>query len=157
MLPNEEQCKIHRDRALRLYDECRMQEAVNELAQAIGHSVRDAKSWRLLAQIYAAAGFHEQAASYAQKAVREDYEHMGGWVILANIYAQLGGPYFELAMDQIELAKAIQEDNPHLLYLEGSIRAQRGQTQEAIELLRRCLERYPKHRYAAHDLAALGG
>lgn len=157
MLPNEEQCKIHRDRAYRLYDECRMTDAVDELTLAISHSARDAKSWRLLAQIYGAAGFHEQAASYAQKAVREDFTHIGGWVILANIYAQLGGPYFELAMEQIESAQAIQEENPHLLYLEGNIRAQRGQTEDAIALLRRCLEKYPKHRYAAHDLAALGG
>ncbi len=155
MQPHEEQAIIHRNRGKRLAAECRMVEAIEELKLAVEQDPRDGKSWQLLAQLYGAAGYHEQAVSYAQKAVREDFTSMPAWVILINLYAQIGGPYFELALEQVELAKAINDGIPDIWYLEGNVLAQKGETAAAKECFQKCLEIHPKHPYAANDLAAI--
>lgn len=155
MQPHEQQAQIHRDRAYRLYEECRISDAVLELQAALRQDPRDAPSWRLLAEIYAAAGYHEPAASYIQKCLRDDHGNMDAWVILANIYAQLGGPFLELALEQIDLASEVDNDNAHIHYLKGSIYAQRGDTAKAREAFERALELDPKHTLAMQDLQAV--
>lgn len=155
MLPSEEQCAIHRDRALRLFDECRVKDALLELKESLKHDMRDAASLRLLAQIFGEAGYHEPAASYAQRAVAEDYSSLDGWLTLITIYAKIGGPFFELALEQVEMARSVLGDHAHLCYLEGNIYAQKGQAREAQAALRKALEMQPDHPFAKHDLAAV--
>lgn len=155
MLPSEEQCIIHRERALRLFDECRIKDALLELKESLKHDMRDAPSLKLLAQIFGEAGYHEPAASYAQKAVAEDYQDLDGWLTLITLYAKIGGPYFELALEQVEMARSVLGDQAHLSYLEGNIYAQKGQNKEAQTALKKALELQPDHPFAKHDLAAV--
>lgn len=155
MLPSEEQCVIHRERAIRLFDECRVKDALLELKESLKHDTRDAASLRLLAQIFGEAGYHEPAASYAQKAVAEDYMNVDGWLTLITIYAKIGGPYFNLALEQVSMARSVLGEQAHLSYLEGSIYAQKGQKKEAQSALSRALELQPDHPFAKHDLSAV--
>ena len=155
MLPSEEQCIIHRERALRLFDECRVKDALLELKESLKHDMRDAASLRLLAQIFGEAGYHEPAASYAQRAVAEDYMNVDGWLTLITIYAKLGGPYFALALEQVGMARSVLGEHAHFSYLEGSVYAQKGQTKEAQTAFRKALELQPDHPFAKHDLAAI--
>lgn len=155
MLPSEEQCVIHRERALRLFDECRVKDALLELKESLKHDARDAASLRLLAQIFGEAGYHEPAASYAQKAVAEDYSNLDGWLTLITLYAKIGGPYFDLALEQVEMARSVLGDHAHLSYLEGNIYAQKGYKKEAQEALKKALDMQPDHPYAKNDFQAV--
>lgn len=155
MLPNEEQCKIHRDRAFRLFDECRIKDALLELKESLKHDARDAPSLRLLAQIFGEAGYHEPAVSYAQRAVAEDYSNLDGWLTLVTLYARLGGPYLDLALEQVDMAKSVLGDQAHLFYLEGNVYGQKKQAKEAISSFKRALELDPNHPYAGSDLRAI--
>lgn len=157
MLPSEEQCIIHRERAIRLFDECRVKDALLELKESLKHDMRDAASLRLLGQIFGEAGYHEPAASYAQRAVAEDYTNLDGWLTLITIYARLGGAYFDLALEQVEMARSVLGDQAHLSYLEGNIYAQKGQKPEAQAAFKKALELQSDHPFAQHDLAAVSG
>lgn len=156
MLPNEEQCIIHRDRAYRLFEECRIKDALLELKESLKHDTRDAASLRLLAQIFGEAGYHEPAVSYAQRCVAEDYSNLDGWLTLITLYARLGGPYFDLALEQIEMARSVLGEHAHLSYLEGNVQGQRGDLKEARIALKKALELEPNHPQATADLNALG-
>lgn len=155
-LPTQEQARIHRERASRLADEGKIAEALVELKEALRQDTREAGSWQLLGEIYGAAGYHEPAASYIQKCLQEDYSNLPAWVALTNIYAQIGGPYLELAMEQVEAAFSFDPDNADLHYLKGSIQAQQGNVTIAKECYQRALALRPGHPYAKHDLDALG-
>jgi tetratricopeptide (TPR) repeat protein len=147
--------ELHRNRAKRLYEEGRVKDAVIELEQAISNDGRDAESWQILAEIYGAAGYIEQAASYIQKCLQENYQNIDGWVMLANLYAQLGGPYLDLALQQLDLAMSLDDNNANAHYLRGNIMAQKGNNERAIESLNKALSLQPDHPYAKHDLDAL--
>ena len=155
MLPSEEQCIIHRERALRLFDECRVKDALLELKESLKHDMRDAPSLRLLAMIFGEAGYHEPAASYAQRAVAEDYNNLEGWLTLITLYAKIGGSYFDLALEQVEMARSVLGEHAHLSYLEGNVYAQKGFKREAQTALNKALELQPDHPYAKHDIAAV--
>lgn len=155
MLPSEEQCAIHRDRAYRLFEENRVKDALLELKESLKHDARDSASLRLLAQIFGEAGYHEPAASYAQKAVAEDYFNLDGWLTLITLYARIGGPYFELALEQVEMARSVIGDHAHLAYLEGNIYAQKGMKKEAREAFQNALDQDPNHRYAKNDIQSV--
>lgn len=155
MLPSEEQCVLHRDRAYRLFDECRVKDALMELKESLKHDGRDAPSLRLLAQIFGEAGYHEPAVSYAQRAVAEDYNNLDGWLTLVTLYARLGGLYLDLALEQVEMAKSVLGDHAHLLYLEGNIYAQKGETKLAREYLKKALDLQPDHPQANTDYKSL--
>jgi tetratricopeptide (TPR) repeat protein len=155
MLPSEEQCIIHRERAIRLFDECRVKDALLELKESLKHDMRDAPSLLLLAKIFGEAGYHEPAASYAQKAVAEDFSNLESWLTLITIYAKIGGPYFDLALEQVEAARSVLGDQAHLSYLEGNIYAQKGAKPEAQSAFKKALELQPDHPFAKHDLAAI--
>lgn len=155
MLPSQEQCAIHRDRAYRLFDECRVKDALLELKESLKHDMRDAPSLRLLAQIFGEAGYHEPAASYAQKAVAEDYNNVEGWLTLITLYSKIGGPYFDLALEQVEMARSVLGEDPNIFYLEGSIYAQKGLKKEAQDCFKKALELQADHPFAQHDLAAV--
>ena len=155
MLPSEEQCIIHRDRAYRLFGENRIKDALLELKESLKHDGRDSASLRLLAQIFGEAGYHEPAASYAQKAVAEDFMNLEAWLTLITLYAKIGGPYFELALEQVSAARSVIGEHAHLHYLEGNIYAQRGQTDDAKASLKKALELQSDHQHAQRDLAAI--
>lgn len=156
MLPSEEQCIIHRDRAYRLFEECRVKDALLELKESLKHDARDSASLRLLAQIFGEAGYHEPAVSYAQRAVAEDYSNLDGWLTLITLYARLAGPYLDLALEQVEMARAVLGDHAHLSYLEGNIYGQKGDMKVARDCFKKALEMDSSHPYAAHDLKAVG-
>lgn len=132
-----------------------MKDAVMELEQAIANDGRDAESWQLLAEIYGAAGYVEQAASYIQKCLQENYQNVEGWVMLANLYAQLGGAYLDLALQQLDLAMSLDDNNANAHYLRGNILAQKGQSESAVVSLQKALTLQPDHPFAKHDLEAL--
>jgi len=155
LLPSQKQARIHRERAVRLAEEGKVSEAIRELAEALRQDTREAGSWQLLGEIYGAAGYHEPAASYIQKCLQEDYANLPAWVALTNIYAQIGGPYLELAMEQVEAAFSFDPDNADLHYLKGSIQAQQGNVNMAKESFQKALTLKPGHPYAKHDLDAL--
>lgn len=160
MLPSEEQCVIHRDRAYRLFEECRVKDALLELKESLKHDGRDAPSLRLLGQIFGEAGYHEPAASYAQKAVAEDYQNLDGWMTLITLYARIGvkrPPYYDLALEQCEMARSVLGDeHAHLWYLQGNIYAQKGMKAEAADAFKKALAIDPDHGYAKNDLRAVG-
>lgn len=155
MIPNEEQCAIHRERAFRLFEECRVKDALLELKESLKHDGRDAASLRLLAQIFGEAGYHEPAASYAQRAVAEDFQNLDGWLTLITIYARIGGSFFDLGLEQIQMARGVLGDHAHLFYLEGNIYAQKGDPKAAEASFRKALELQADHPYAKNDLAAV--
>ncbi len=157
MLPSEEQCRLHRDRAYRLFDECRIKDALLELKESLKHDGRDAESLRLLAQIFGEAGYHEPAVSYAQRAVAEDYTNLDGWLTLITLYARIGGSFFDLGLEQVQMARSVLGDQAHLFYLEGNIYAQKGEKNAAQASLRKALELDPAHPHAKNDLQAVGG
>jgi tetratricopeptide (TPR) repeat protein len=156
MLPNEEQAAIHRDRAYRLFDECRVKDALLELKESLKHDTRDAASLRLLGQIFGEAGYHEPAISYAERAVAEDYSVPESWMTLVTLYARLGGPYLDLALEQAEMALSVLGDNADIFYLQGNIYGQKGEKKVAVEYLRKATEMQPDHAHANNDLKALG-
>jgi tetratricopeptide (TPR) repeat protein len=156
MLPNTEQCEIHRDRAFRLFEECRVKDALLELKESLKHDTRDAASLRLLGQIFGEAGYHEPAVSYAQRAVAEDYNNLDGWLTLITLYNRLGGPYLDLALEQVEMARSVLGEHAHLFYLEGNTYGQKGLLKEAHFCLKKAVELDPAHTYAISDLKALG-
>ncbi|MBI3924273.1 MAG: tetratricopeptide repeat protein [Armatimonadetes bacterium] len=153
MLPTQEQAQIHRERAYRLFNETRINEAIAELESAIRLDSRDAGAWRLLAEIYGVAGFYEPAASYIQKCLQEDHTYLEGWVMLANIYTQIGGHFLDLALEQLEQAPS--HDSADIHYLFGNIYAQKGEVDLAQQHLKKALELDPNHKFARHDLAAV--
>lgn len=155
MLPSEEQCAIHRDRAYRLFEECRVKDALLELKESLKHDTRDAASLRLLAQIFGEAGYHEPAVSYAQRAVAEDISNLDGWLTLITLYARLGNLYFDLALEQVEAARSVLGDHAHLYYLEGNIYGQKGENNKAIFAFKQALELDPNHQHAVGDIKAL--
>lgn len=155
MIPNEEQCQLHRDRAFRLFEECRVKDALLEIKEALKHDARDSGSLRLLAQIFGEAGYHEPAVSYAQRAVAEDYSNLDGWLTLVTLYARLGGPYLDLALEQVDMAKSVLGDHAHLYYLEGNVYGQKKMIKEALHALSKAKELDPNHPYATADLKAL--
>lgn len=156
MLPSEEQCIIHRDRAYRLFEECRIKDALLELKESLKHDTRDSASLRLLAQIFGEAGYHEPAVSYAQRAVAEDYNNLDGWLTLITLFARLGGPYLDLAIEQVEMARAVLGEHAHLSYLEGNVYGQKGNNKLARECMTKAIELEPGHPQASNDLKALG-
>jgi tetratricopeptide (TPR) repeat protein len=101
------------------------------------------------------AGQLEPAASYLQKAVREDYMNMRCWTKLANVYCLLGGPYLELALEQIEMGLGIDANYADLLYLKGNVLAQLGDYNQAAECLQKAVDLQPGHPYADRDLVAV--
>lgn len=149
--------QIHRDRGGRLFEEGKIQEAVTELVQSYKFDPRDARTLHLLAEIYGAAGFIDPAVDFIQKSLREDYQNIMGWLMLANLYAQKGGPYLDLALEQLDLAQALDSQNSMLHYLRGNILAQKGETEPAVTSLKKALELDPQNLYAKHDLEAVGG
>jgi len=155
MLPSEKQADIHRARAERLVEDGRFTDALEELAAAMRQDSRNGKVWLLLGDIYTMAGQLEPAASYLQKAVREDYTNMRTWTQLANIYCLLGGPYLELALEQIEMALGIDVNYADLHYLKGNVLGQLGDNAQAAESLHKALELQPGHIYATQDLKAV--
>lgn len=155
MLPSEEQCIIHRERALRLFDECRVKDALLELKESLKHDMRDAQSLLLLAQIFGEAGYYEPAISYAQRAVAEDYSQINGWLTLITLYARVGGPYLDLALEQVAMAQSVLGENADISYLEGNAYAQKGKVREAQIALKKALSLQPNHPFAGHDLAAI--
>ena len=156
MLPSEEQCAIHRDRAYRLFEECRVKDALLELKESLKHDTRDSASLRLLAQIFGEAGYHEPAVSYAQRAVAEDYSNLEGWLTLITLYARLSGPYLDLALEQVEMAKSVMGEHAHIYYLEGNVYGQKGDKKLAVECLKKAVQLEPGHPQATNDLKALG-
>ena len=155
MLPSEEQCIIHRDRAFRLFEECRVKDALLELKESLKHDGRDSASLRLLAQIFGEAGYHEPAISYAQRAVAEDYSNLDGWLTLITLFARLKGPYLGLALEQVEMAKSVLGEQAHLSYLEGNILGQQGKKGLAVTAFKKAIELQPGHPNATADLQSL--
>ena len=155
MLPSEEQAAIHRDRAYRLFDECRVKDALLELKESLKHDTRDAASLRLLGQIFGEAGYHEPAISYAQRAVAEDYSNAESWMTLITLFARLGGRYLDLALEQTEMAKSVLGENADICYLEGNIYGQKGEKKIAVDCMQKALELQPDHSHATNDLKAL--
>ena len=102
MLPNEQQALIHADRAARLVQEGRFNDAIEECVQAIRQDPRHAGALLMMAELQAMGGHLEPALSFASRAVREDYGNARAWTMLANIYCQLGGVYLVLALDPLE-------------------------------------------------------
>ncbi len=149
--------ELHRERGKRHYQDGQIQEAVQELTESYKFDPRDAETLYLLAEIYGAAGFLDPAVDFIQRSLREDFSNMPGWLMLANLYAQKGGAYLDLALEQLDLAGSLEPDHTMLHYLRGNILAQKGETEKAIESLKKALESDPENAYAQHDLEAVSG
>lgn len=155
MLPNEQQAVIHAERAARLVQEGRFADAVAECVQAINQDPRHSQALLMMAELQAMGGHLEPALSFASRAVREDYQNVRAWTMLANIYCQLGGVYLVLALDQIDMGLSLDPNNANLHYLKGSCHAQLGERNLALQAYRKCLEANPKHPFALYDSQAL--
>ncbi len=150
--------ELHRERARRHYEAGEIREAVEELTESFKFDPRDADTLYLLAEIYGAAGFVDPAVDFIQKSLRENYMNVTGWLMLANLYAQKGGAYLDLALEQLDLAASLDPaPSTMLYYLRGNILAQKGETEKAREFLQKALDVDPDNAYARHDLQAVGG
>ncbi len=150
--------ELHRERAKRHYEAGQIREAVDELTESFKFDPRDADTLYLLAEIYGAAGFLDPAVDFIQKSLRENYMNVPGWLMLANLYAQKGGAYLDLALEQLDLAASLDQTPSTMLhYLRGNILAQKGDTEKAREYLQKALDVDPNNAYARHDLEAVGG
>lgn len=149
--------ELHRERGKRHYEQGEVTEAVAELTEAYQFDPRDAETLYLLAEIYGAAGFIDPAVDLIQKSLRENYSNLMGWIMLANLYAQKGGAYLDLAIEQLDMAANFDGNNALINYLRGNILAQKGENAQAIDYLKKALEIDPNNQYAKHDLVALGG
>lgn len=149
--------QLHRERGRRHYEQGEIREAVAEFTESYKFDPRDADTLYLLAEIYGAAGFLDPAVDFVQKSLRENYMNVPGWLMLANLYAQKGGAYLDLALDQLDLANSLDPNNSMLHYLRGNILAQKGETDKAREFLQKALDSDPNNVYAKHDLEAVGG
>ena len=149
--------QLHRERGRRHYEQGEIREAVAEFTESYKFDPRDADTLYLLAEIYGAAGFLDPAVDFVQKSLRENYMNIPGWLMLANLYAQKGGAYLDLALDQLDLANSLDPNNSMLHYLRGNILAQKGETDKAREFLKKALDSDPNNVYARHDLEAVGG
>mgnify|MGYP004489528745 FL=1 len=147
--------ELHRERGKRCYEAGEIKEAVQEFTEAYKFDPRDAEVLYKLAEIYGAAGFIDPAVDFIQKSLRENYMNIDGWIMLANLYAQKGGAYLDLALEQLVQASGLDNDNSMVHYLRGNVMAQKGKTEEAIESLKKALELDPNNAYAKHDLDAL--
>jgi Flp pilus assembly protein TadD len=155
MLPNERQALIHSERAHRMVRDGQFNDAVEELIQALTHDARHAGALLLMAELQAMGGHLEPALSFASRAVREDYSNVKGWVMLANIYCQLGGVYLVLALEQIDLGLNLDPENANLYYLKGNCHAQLGEKNLANAAYKKAIEINPKHPFALYDSKAL--
>ncbi|MCR4784080.1 MAG: tetratricopeptide repeat protein [bacterium] len=147
--------ELHRERAKRHYEAGEIKEAVEEFTEAYKFDPRDAEVLYKLAEIYGAAGFIDPAVDFIQKSLRENFMDINSWVMLANLYAQKGGAYMDLALEQLNQAMGIDANNTMVYYLRGNIMAQKGKKDEALENLKKALELDPANPYAKHDLEAL--
>ena len=148
--------EIHRERGKRFYENGEIANAVAELTESYKFDPRDADTLYLLAELYGAAGFIDPAVDLIQKSLRENYMNVPGWLMLANLYAQKGGPaYLDLALNQLDMAKNLDPNNAMQFYLRGNILAQQGKRDEAAEALKKALEIDPENAYAKHDLEAI--
>lgn len=148
--------QLHRERGKRHYEQGEIREAVEQLTESFKFDPRDAETLYLLAEIYGAAGFLDPAVDFIQKSLRENYMNVPGWLMLANLYAQKGGAYLDLALEQLDLANSLDPNNSMLHYLRGNIMAQKGETEKAREYLKKALDADPDNAYAKHDLEAVG-
>lgn len=155
MLPTEQQAVIHAERAQRLVQEGRFADAVAECVSALLQDARNSVALLMMAELQAMGGHLEPALSFASRAVREDYQNVRAWTLLANIYCQLGGVYLVLALDQIDMGLSLDPNNANLHYLKGSCHAQLGERNLALAAYRKCLEANPKHPFALYDSQAL--
>ena len=149
--------QLHRERGRRHYEQGEIREAVAEFTESYKFDPRDADTLYYLAEIYGAAGFVDPAVDFIQKSLRENFSNMPGWLMLANLYAQKGGAYLDLALEQLDLAGSLEPDHTMLHYLRGNILAQKGETEKAREYLKKALDVDPDNAYARHDLQAVGG
>ncbi|MBQ7568721.1 tetratricopeptide repeat protein [bacterium] len=146
---------LHLERGKRHFEKGEIKEAVSELTESFGFDPRNAETLYLLAEIYGAAGYIDPAVDFIQKSLREDYMNVNGWIMLANLYAQKGGAYLDLALEQLNMAEGMDSNNSLICYLRGNIMAQKGETDKAIEFLQKALSIDASNVYAKHDLAAL--
>lgn len=147
--------EIHRERGKRHYEAGEIKEAVEEFTEAYKFDPRDPEVLYKLAEIYGTAGFIDPAVDFCQKSLRENYMDVNSWIMLANLYAQKGGSYLDLALEQLNQSMGIDPNNTMIYYLRGNIHAQKGKTEEAIADLKKALELDPNNEYAKHDLAAI--
>lgn len=147
--------ELHRERGKRHYEQGEIQEAVNEFTESFKFDPRDAETLFMLAEIYGAAGFIDPAVDFVQKSLRENFQNVPGWIMLANLYAQKGGAYLDLALEQLDLAQGLDANNTMINYLRGNVLAQKGQKDEAVKFLQKALEIDPANEYAKHDLEAV--
>ncbi len=152
---HERMAKLHLERGKRHYELGEIKEAVAELTESYKFDPRRPLTLYLLAEIYGAAGFIDPAVDFIQKSLREDYTNINGWLMLANLYAQKGGAYLDLAIEQLNMAQGMDENNTKLHYLYGNVLAQKGENEKAIERFKKALEIDPTNVYAKHDLNAL--
>lgn len=154
---NEHQrmAEIHRERGKRHYENGEIREAVEEFTEAYKFDPRDSEVLYKLAEIYGAAGFIDPAVDFAQKSLRENYMNVNSWIMLANLYAQKGGGYLDLALEQLNQTAGIDPNNTMVYYLRGNILAQKGKMEEAVAALHKSLELDPNNAYAKHDLEAI--
>lgn len=152
---HERMADLYLDRGKRHFEKGEISEAVRALTESYGFDPRRAETLYLLAEIYGAAGFIDPAVDFIQKSLREDYMNVNGWIMLANLYAQKGGAYLDLALEQLNMAEGMDSSNSLIFYLRGNIEAQKGDKAKAIELLKKALEIDGNNAYAKHDLAVL--
>ena len=152
---HERMAELHLERGKRHFEQGEIKEAVESLTESFKFDPRRPETLYLLAEIYGAAGFIDPAVDLIQKSLREDYMNVGGWIMLANLYAQKGGAYLDLALEQLNMAEGLDNNNSLAFYLRGNILAQKGDTEKAIEFLKKALEIDGSNAYAKHDLEAL--
>lgn len=154
---HERMAALHLERGKRHFEQGEIKEAIESLTESYNFDPRNAETLYILAEIYGVAGFIDPAVDFIQKSLREDYMNINAWLMLANLYAQKGGAYLDLALEQLRMAEGMDSNNSKLNYLFGNVLAQQGAKEEAIVRLKKALEIDPNNAYAKHDLAALEG
>ena len=152
---HDQMATLHLERGKRHFEQGEIKEAVDSLTESFKFDPRRAETLNLLAEIYGAAGFIDPAVDFIQKSLREDYTNVNGWIMLANLYAQKGGAYLDLALEQLGMAEGMDSNNSLIYYLRGNVLAQKGEKEQAIEMLQKAITLDASNVFARHDLAAL--
>ncbi len=130
--------------------EDRWQEAVPLLEQASSWKPHDSELLYTLAMTYVRSGRGNQARIPFSKIFQVDPASPEAFALAAELLSQEG------RLDDAEAllvnARALKPDLPGVDYSLGAIELRRGDYAKASELLRRDLERYPRHPAAWHAM-----
>lgn len=124
------------DRAVKFFNEC----------LSFGYAGSDGDVYAKLADIASKGGDQEASKKYLEEGFTKYPQSQGILVGLINYYISSGEETSRL-FELLDVAKQNEPNNASLYYVEGNIRAQLGQGDEAVAAYRKCTEIDPSYEF----------